>query len=157
MTTRQKVLNVAIIWAKVLWSWHSYNLKWFSCAQSYFIATVGNKIPVLMFDEKIQILDCSQVFDTNRLWCQCGWSIRIWTFHSYTFYNSCNFHQVILLYQLDWNKQKSLGKPAKKKTVDIMNLALKEGGVWITIWNNFEIVKRGRGAKIKRNLYTVEN
>ena len=39
-----------------------------------------------------------------------------------------------------------------------MNLALKEGGclTWITILNNFEIVKRGGGLD-KKKPYTDEN
>ena len=40
-----------------------------------------------------------------------------------------------------------------------MKTALKEGGclTWIPILNNFEIVKRGRGAKIKSDPYTTKN
>ena len=43
------------------------------------------------------------------------------------------------------------GSLQKKKTEDLVNSALKEGGylTWITILNNNEIVKRGRGVEEK--------
>ena len=46
------------------------------------------------------------------------------------------------------------GSFPKKTTEDLVNSALKEGGylTWITILNNNEIVKRGRGSGRKRYL-----